>query len=161
MAHFTVSPFVPGCASGSAARLRSASGGLSSLPPSDVQVWTDGSVPSLLGPSGAGVCVTCSKCGTFNSLFFSSGLIAYGFTAETFALGQGLDWCAGHLATCGVQSVLFVADSRSAISVLSSVPSYLLPESLWNVWSLASSLSNNTTLSFLLMGPRSHRSSRK
>ena len=31
-------------------------------PPSDIQVWTDGSVPSLFGPGGAGVYVTCSKC---------------------------------------------------------------------------------------------------
>ena len=35
-----------------------------------------------------------------------------------------------------------------ALSILSSTPSYLLPESLWNVWSLASSLSNNTSLNF-------------
>ena len=50
--------------------------------------------------------------------------------------------------TCKFQSVLFLTDSQSALSILSSAPSYLLPESLWNVWSLASSLSNNTTLSF-------------
>ena len=50
--------------------------------------------------------------------------------------------------TCKFQSVLFLTDSQSALSVLSSAPSYLLPESLWNVWSLASSFSNNTTLSF-------------
>ena len=49
---------------------------------------------------------------------------------------------------CKFQSVLFLTDSQSALSILSSAPSYLLPESLWNVWSLASSLSNNTTLSF-------------
>ena len=50
--------------------------------------------------------------------------------------------------TCKFQSVLFLTDSQSALSILSSAPSYLLPESLWNVWSLASSLSNNTTLCF-------------
>ena len=50
--------------------------------------------------------------------------------------------------TCKFQSVLSLTDSKSALSILSSAPSYLLPESLWNVWSLASSLSNNTTLSF-------------
>ena len=50
--------------------------------------------------------------------------------------------------TCKFQSVLFLTDSQSALSILSSAPSYLLPESLWNVWSLTSSLSNNTTLSF-------------
>ena len=48
---------------------------------------------------------------------------------------------------CKFQSVLFLTDSQSALSILSSAPSYFLPESLWNVWSLASSLSNNTTLS--------------
>ena len=50
--------------------------------------------------------------------------------------------------TCKFQSVLFLTDSQSALCILSSAPSYLLPESLWYVWSLASSLSNNTSLSF-------------
>ena len=49
--------------------------------------------------------------------------------------------------TCKIQSVLFQTDSQSALCILSSAPSYLLPESLWYVWSLASSLSNNTSLS--------------
>ena len=114
----------------------------------DIQVWTDGSVPSLFGPSGAEVYVACSKCNTSNSLSFSSGPIACSFTAETFALKQSLVWCTSHLMICKFQSVLFLTDSQSALSILSSAPSYLLPESLWNVWSLASSLSSNTTLSF-------------
>ena len=146
--HFTVSPFIPDCTGNSTARLQSASSRLSSLPPSDIQVWTNGSVPSLFGPGGAGVYVTCSKCNTSNSLSFSSGPIASSFTAETFALKQGLVWCTSHLMICKFQSVLFLTDSQSALSILSSAPSYLLPKSLWNVWSLASSLSNNTTLSF-------------
>ena len=146
--HFTVSPFIPDCTGNSTARLQIASSRLSSLPPSDIQVWTDGSVPSLFGPGGAGVYAICSKCNTSNSLSFSSGPIASSFTAETFALKQGLAWCTSHLMTCKFQSVLFLTDSQSALSILSSAPSYLLPESLWNVWSLASSLSNNTTLSF-------------
>ena len=50
--------------------------------------------------------------------------------------------------TCKFQSVLFLTDSQSALCILSSAPYYLLPESLWYVWSLASSLSNNTSLSF-------------
>ena len=117
-------------------------------PPSNIQVWTDGSVPSLFGPGGAGVYVTCSKCNTSYSLSFSTGPIASSFTAETFALKQGLDWCTSHFMTCKFQSVLFLTDSQSALSILSSPSSYLLPESLWNLWPLASSLSNNTTLSF-------------
>ena len=50
--------------------------------------------------------------------------------------------------TCKFLSVFFLTDSQSALSILSRAPSYLLLESLWNVWSLASSLSNNTTLYF-------------
>ena len=106
------------------------------------------STSSLFGPGGAGVYVTCSKCNTSISLSFSSGPIASSFTAEAFALKQGLAWCTSHLLICKFQSVLFLTDSQSALSILSSAPSYLLPESFWNVWSLASSLSNNTTLSF-------------
>ena len=146
--HFTVSPFNPVCTGNCTTRLKSASNRLSCLPPSDIQVWTDGSVPSLFGPGGAGVYVTCSKCHTSNSLSFPTGPIASSFTAETLALKQGLDWCTNHLMTCTFQSVLFLTDSQSALSILLSAPSYLLPESLWNVWSLASSLSNNTTLNF-------------
>ena len=131
--HFTVSPLISDCTGNSTARLQSASNRLSSLPPSDIQVWTVGSFPSLFGPGGAGVYVTCSKCNTSNSLSFSTGPIAFSFTAETFALKQGLDWCTSHLITCKFQSVLFLTDSQSALSILSSAPSYLQPESLWNV----------------------------
>ena len=146
--HFTVSPFIPDCTGNSTARLQSASSRLSSLPPSDILVWTDGSVPSLFGPGGAGVYVKCSKCNTSNSLSFSTGPIASSFTAETFAFKQGLDWCTSCLMTCEFHSVLFLTAAQSALFILSSAPSYLLPESLWNVWSLASTLSNNTTLSY-------------
>ena len=92
--------------------------------------------------------ITCSKCHTSHSLSFSTGPIASSFTAETFALKQGLDWCTNHLMTSKFQSVLFLTDSQSALSILSSALSYLMPESLWNVLSLADSLSNNTTLNF-------------
>ena len=146
--HFTLSPFIPNCISNSTARIQSASNRLSSLPPSDIQVWTAGSVPSLFGPGSAGVYVTCSKCNTSYFLSFSIGPIASSFTAETFDLKQGLDWYTSHFMTCKFQSVLFLTDSQSALSILSSSLFYLQPESLWNVWSLASSLSNNTTLCF-------------
>ena len=109
--HFTVSPFIPDCTGNSTARLQSAFSRLSSLPPFDIQVWTDGSVPSLFGPGGTGVYVTCSKCNTSYSLSFSTGPIASSFTAETFDLKQGLDWCTSHLMTCKFQSVLFLTDS--------------------------------------------------
>ena len=92
--------------------------------------------------------VTCSKCNTSYFLSFSTSPITSSFTAETFALKQGLDWCINYLLTCKFHSVLFLTDSQLALSILSSASSYLQPDSLWNVWSLASSLSNNTTLCF-------------
>ena len=144
--HFSVSPFIPDCSDNSTSRLQIASSGLSSLPPSDIQVWTDRSVLSLFWFQWRWS--VCSKCNTSNSLSFSAGPIASSFTAETFALKQGLAWCTSHLMTCKFQSVLFLTDSQSAFCILSSAPSYLLPESLWYVWSLASSLSSNTSLSF-------------
>ena len=113
-------PFILDCTGNSTARLQSASNRLPSLPHFDIQVWTDGFVLFLFGPGGAGV--TCSKCHTSNSLSFSTGPIASSFTAETFALKQGLDWCSNHLFTCKFQSVLFLTDSQSALSILSSAP---------------------------------------
>ena len=41
--------------------------------------------------------------GVVNFLSFSTGPIASSFTAETFALKQGLDWCTSHLMTCKFQ----------------------------------------------------------
>ena len=146
--HFTVSHFISDCTGNSKARLQSALNRLSSLSPSDIPLWTDRSVPYHFGPGGARVYITCSKCHTLNSLFFSTGPIASSFIAETFALKQGLNWCTNHLMTCKFQSVLFLTNSLLALSILSSAPSYLLPESLWNVWSLASSLSNKSILNF-------------
>ena len=93
-------------------------------------------------------CMSHAPNATIQFPVFFHWSIASSFTAETFALKQGLDWCTSHLMTCKFQSVPFLTDSQSALSILSSAPSYLLPESLWNVWSLASSFSNNTTLCF-------------
>ena len=140
-------PIHPHCIGNSTARLQSAS----VYPPSPLLTSEYGLMdlyPPFFGPGGAGVYVTGSKCHTSNSLPFSTGSIASSFTAETFGLKQGLDWCTNHLMTCKFQSVLFLTDSQSALTILSSAPSYLLPESLWTVWSLASSLSNNTILNF-------------
>ena len=114
--HFTVSPLIPDCTGNIIARLQSASNRLSSLP----LLWF--CPPPLFGPGGAGVYVTCSKCNTSYSQSFSTGPIASSFTVETFALKRGLDWCTSHLMTCKFQLVLFLTDSQSALSILSSAP---------------------------------------
>ena len=114
--HFTVFPFISDSTGNSTVRLQSASNRLSSLPPSDIKVWTVGSVPSLFGPGGAGVYVTCSKCNTSYFLSFSTGPIASSFTAVTFALKKGLDWCTSHFMVCKFQSVLFLIPNRPSQS---------------------------------------------
>ena len=129
-------------------------------PPSDIQVWTDGSVPSLFGPGGAGVYATCSKCNTSHSLSFSSGPIASSFTAETFALKQGLAWCTSHLMTCKFQSVLF--PYRLSIIPLYPFFSPLLSPAWVPMECLVPCLLPLQQYHFELpMGPRTRRSPRK
>ena len=118
------------------------------LPLTDVEVWTDGSVPSLFGAGGSGVHATCCKCFSSFSFSFSAGPIASSFTAETYALVHGLRWCEQHLKSCQFQSVRILSDSQSVLSLLKSAPSFLLPDSLWQVWSLTNSLSQNVSLDF-------------
>ena len=138
--HFTVSPFIPDCTGNSTARLQSASN-RHILPPPFWYLSMDWRFCPF--PFWSQWC--WSVCNMlqmphipFPVLFFWSNSL----------LKQCLDRCTSHLMTCKFQSVLFLTDSQSALSILPSAPSYLLPESLWNVWSLASSLSNNITLNF-------------
>ena len=46
---------------------------LDSLPPHDLVLWTDGSVPFPFGKGGSGVLANCSLCGTEATLSFSAG----------------------------------------------------------------------------------------
>ena len=71
-----------------------------SLLSTDVQAWTDGSVPSTFSPSGAKVYIICNSCSTFTSLSFSAGPVCSSFMAESFALENGLNWFLTHLFTC-------------------------------------------------------------
>ena len=45
---------------------------LDSLPPHDLVLWTDGSVPLPFGKDGSGVLANCSLCSTEATLFFFS-----------------------------------------------------------------------------------------
>ena len=52
---------------------------LDSLPPHDLVLWTDGSVPFPFGKGGSGVLANCSLCGTEATLCFSAGPICSTF----------------------------------------------------------------------------------
>ena len=65
---------------------------LDSLPPHDVVLWTDGSVPFPFGKSGCGVLANCSLCGTEAMFSFSAGPVCLSFSAEACAILHALCW---------------------------------------------------------------------
>ena len=64
---------------------------LDSLPPHDLVLWTDGSVPFPFGKGGSGVLANCSLCGTEATLSFSAGPVFSLKPAPFCTLFAGLD----------------------------------------------------------------------
>ena len=57
---------------------------------------------------------------------------------------QALCWSRQHQQACHFSSLLLISDSRSVLASQSSPSSFLLPETLWQVWQKLSSLSSRT-----------------
>ena len=87
---------------------------LDSLPPHDLVLWTDGSVP--FGKGGSGVLANCSLCGTEATLSFSAGPVCSSFSAEACAILHALCWSRQHQPVCHFSSLLLLSDSRSVLS---------------------------------------------
>ena len=115
---------------------------LDSLPPHDLILWTDGSVPFPFGKGGSGVLANCSLCGTEATLSFSAGPVCSSFSAEGCAILHALRWSRQHQQVCHFSSLLLLSDSRSVLATLSSPPSFLLSQTLWEIWQELSSLSS-------------------
>ena len=120
---------------------------LDSLPPHDLVLWTDGSVPFPFGKGGSGVLANCSLCGTEATLSFSAGPVYSSFSAEACAILHAICWSRQHHKVCHFSSLLLLSDSRSVLS--SIFP--LIPNSVTDL--------AGTVLSLLLfyqatMGPR-------
>ena len=115
---------------------------LDSLPLHDLVLWTDGSVPFPFGKGGSGVLANCSLCGTQTTLSFSAGPICLSFSAEACAILHALCWSRQHQQACHFSSLLLLSDSRSVLATLSSSPSFLLSQTLWQIWQELSSLSS-------------------
>ena len=113
---------------------------LDSLPPHDVVLWTDGSVPFSFGKDGSGVLANCSHCGTEVTLSFPAGPVCSSFSAEACAILHAPCWSRQHQQVCHFSSLL-LSDSRSVLATLSSPPSFLLSQALWQIWQELSSLS--------------------
>ena len=114
---------------------------LDSLPPHDLVLWTDGSVPIPFGKGGSGVLANCSFCGTEATISFSAGPVCSSFSAEACAILHALCWSRQHQQVCHFSSVLLLSDSRSVLAALFSPPSFLLSQTLWQIWQELSSLS--------------------
>ena len=113
-----------------------------SLPPHDLVVWTDGSVPFPFGKGGSGVLANCSLCGTEATLSFSAGPVCSSFSAEACAILHALFWSRQHQEVCHFSSLLLPSDSRSVLATLSSPPSFVLSQTLWQIWQELCSLSS-------------------
>ena len=51
-------------------------------------------------------------------------------------------WCRQHQHVCHFSSLLLLSDSPSVLATLSSPPSFLLSQTLWQIWQELSSLSS-------------------
>ena len=113
---------------------------LDSLPPHDLVLWTDGSFP--FGKGGSGVLADCSLCGAEATLSFSAGPVCSSFSAEACAILHALCWSRQHQQVFHFSSLLLLSDSRSVLATLSSPPSFLLSQTLWQIWQELSFLSS-------------------
>ena len=77
---------------------------LDSLPPHDLVLWTDSTVPFLFGKGGSHVLANCSLCGTETTLFFSASPVCSSFSAEVCAILQALCWSCQHQQVCRFSS---------------------------------------------------------
>ena len=105
-------------------------------------LWTEGSVPFPFGKGGSGVLANCSLCGTEATLSFSAGPVCSSFSAEACAILHALCWSRKHQQVCHFSSLLLLSDSRFVLTTLSSPPSFLLYQTLWQIWQELSSLSS-------------------
>ena len=114
---------------------------LDSLPPHDLVLWTDGSVPFPCGKDGFGVFANCSLCDTKATLCFSANPEYLSFSAEACAILHALCWSRHHQQICHFSSLLLLSDSRSVLATVFSPPSFLLSQTLWQIWQELCSLS--------------------
>ena len=80
---------------------------LDSLPPHDLVLWTDGSVPFPFGKGGSGVLSNCSLSDTEATIFFSAGPVFSSFSAEACAIVHALCWSRQHQQVFHFSSLLF------------------------------------------------------
>ena len=74
------------------------------------------------------------------TLSFSAGPVCSSISAETCAILHAVCWSRQHQQVCHFSSLLLLSDSRSVLATLSSPPSFLFSQTLWQIWQELSSL---------------------
>ena len=113
-----------------------------SLPPHDLVLWTDDSVPVPFGKGGSSILSNCSLYGTEATLSFLTDLVCSSFSTEACTILHTLCWSQQQKQVCHLSSLLQLPDSCSVLTTLSSPPSSLLSQTLWQIWQEVSSLSS-------------------
>ena len=83
------------------------------------------------------------------ALSFSAGPVCSSFSTEACAILHALCWSLQHQQVCHFSSLLLLSDSRSVLATLSSPPSFLLSQTLWQIWQELSSLSCSIRLQWV------------
>ena len=73
---------------------------------------------------------------------FSAGLVCSSFSAEVCAILHAFFWSRQYQQVCHFSSLLLLSDSRFVLATLSFPPSFLLSQTLWQIWQELSSLSS-------------------
>ena len=115
---------------------------LDSFPFYDLVLWTDGSVPFPFGMGGSSVLATCLLGVTETTLSFSAGPVRSSLSTEACAILQTLCWSRQHQQACHFSFLLLLSDFRSDLATLSYPPSFLLSQTLWQIWQKLSSFSS-------------------
>ena len=101
-------------------------------------LWTDGSVSFLSGKGGSRIFANCSRCGIEATLSFHQAQyvqVSLLKPALFCAFFAGLD-----INNKSATSLLLLTEFLSVLATLSSPPSFLLPQILWQIWQELSSL---------------------
>ena len=80
---------------------------------------------------------------------FSAGPVCSGFSTEACAILHALCWSRQHQQSCHFYYLLLLSDFRSVLATLSSSRSFLLSQTLWQIWQELSSLSCSVKLQWV------------
>ena len=87
----------------------------------------------LLLSKAAPAFLPTALCGTQVTLSFPAGTACSSFSAEACAILHAFRWSRKHQQACLFSSLLLLSDSRSVLATLSTPPSFLLPQTLWQI----------------------------